>query len=401
MNLLFLTLVDIKSFHEHGIYQDLMREFTKNGHSVFIVSPTQRRENKPTYLIHEDSGTILKVRIGTIQKTNLIEKGISTLFIERQFKAAIEKHYSNVTFDVVMYSTPPITFGSVIQYIKQRDRAKSYLLLKDIFPQNAVDLGMFSDKGLIYRYFRHKEKELYLLSDSIGCMSQANVDYLITHNPYLDKQSVHISPNSIEPQFVSLTMEQKREIRKKYNIPQNRTVFIYGGNLGKPQDIPFIIECLKANEGKDDRFFVICGTGTEYSKLQAYVQQRAPKHFLLLNMLPQEEYIKLVAACDIGLIFLDKRFTIPNFPSRLLSYMQSAMPVLACTDVNTDLGNVITDGGFGWWCEGKDANEFEKLVQFALSDDSNAKGNCAKEYLYKHFLSSIGYEIIINMLRDI
>jgi aspartate 1-decarboxylase len=54
-------------------------------------------------------------------------------------------------------------------------------MLKDIFPQNAVDLGMIKTTGiksLLYKYFRRKEKGLYFISDRIGCMSQANVDYV-------------------------------------------------------------------------------------------------------------------------------------------------------------------------------------------------------------------------------
>ena len=94
-------------------------------------------------------------------------------------------YFADIKFDLILYSTPPITFYKAIEYVKKRDGAKTYLLLKDIFPQNAVDLGMMSKtglKGLIYKYFRKKEKKLYAISDKIGCMSQANVDYVLKHN---------------------------------------------------------------------------------------------------------------------------------------------------------------------------------------------------------------------------
>lgn len=105
--------------------------------------------------------SILRVKTGKIQKTNLIEKGIATILLETQYISAIKKYLLNVKFDLVLYSTPPITFAGAVQYIKKRDGAKTYLLLKDIFPQNAVDIGMMSKsgiKGFLYRYFRAKEK---------------------------------------------------------------------------------------------------------------------------------------------------------------------------------------------------------------------------------------------------
>ena len=139
MNILFLTLLDFKSIQDHNIYADLMREFVRNGHKVFIISPVERRQNQKTSLIQEESVQILKLKIGNTQKTNIIEKGISTVTIEPLYISGIKKYFSDVKFDLVLYSTPPITFCNAIEFVKKRDGAKTYLLLKDIFPQNAVD----------------------------------------------------------------------------------------------------------------------------------------------------------------------------------------------------------------------------------------------------------------------
>ena len=150
--------------------------------------------------------------------------------------------------------------------MKKRDGAKTYLLLKDIFPQNAVDLGMMSKsgiKGLIYRVFRKKEKKLYRISDYIGCMSQANVDYVLKHNPDINPEKVEICSNSVEVVDMSVDEKTRDEIRRKYDIPLDKKIFVYGGNLGKPQGIDFMIECLKSQEKNDAVFFLIVGHGTE------------------------------------------------------------------------------------------------------------------------------------------
>ena len=401
MNILFLTMLDFDTLEECNIYTDFLRVFRKNGHRLYIVSPAERRKTEKTHIIVEFNGNIVKVRTGNVQKTNVFEKGISTLLIERQFIAAIQKYFSGVVFDAVIYTTPPITFAGVIQYIKKRDNAKAYLLLKDIFPQNAVDIGMMTKKGLksiIYKMFRRKEEKLYRISDSIGCMSQANVDFLLKHNPYIPAERVHINPNSVDVFPYERNLASKAEIYKKYGISAEATTFIYGGNLGRPQDIPFIVECLKANADKPDRFFVVCGNGTEYSKLKAYVEEYKPSNVLLINGLPKAEYEDFVKAFDVGLIFLDHRFTIPNFPSRLLSYMQSRMPVLACTDPNTDIGQVITEGGFGWWCESNSTEAFTAKVEEAIAADREAMGDKGYEYLTEHYTSAHSYETLMQHL---
>ncbi len=396
MNILFLSIGKLDSIKTHALYTDLLRAIRAQGHELYIASPLERRLGQETAATNEDGVHFLRVRIGNITKTNLIEKGLSTLFIERQFKSAIKKYYKDIKFDLVLYSTPPITFAGVINFVKKRDNAKSYLLLKDIFPQNAVDLGMFSKKSPIYWFFRQKEKLLYRLSDSIGCMSQANVDFLLRHNGELGASKVHVNPNSIEPVMLEKNDEERRKTREKFDIPENKKVFIYGGNLGKPQDIPFIIECLKAAKSKAEAFFVICGAGTEYPKLKAFYETEKPENMLLVNGLPREEYDALASACDVGLIFLDHRFTIPNFPSRLLSYMQEAMPVLACTDPNTDVGKVIEEGGFGWWCESNDALAFTEMLDKVCCADHEEMGKRAQEYLKEHYTVEKSCDIIMN-----
>ena len=117
-----------------------------------------------------------------------------------------------------------------------------------------------------------------------------------------------------------------------------------------------------------------------------------------MQRLPKEDYDNMVGACDVGLIFLDHRFTIPNFPSRLLSYMQAKLPVLACTDANTDIGKVIVDGGFGWWCESDNANRFNETVKCILREDLNKKSIAACDYLSRYFSVTAAYFIIVDKM---
>lgn len=161
-----------------------MRKFRDEGHNVFIVTPSERREGRKTCVIEEVGVKILSVRTLNVQKINVIEKGIGQVSIEYLYMRAIKKYFPGVCFDLILYSTPPITFPKVIEYAKKANpSAKTYLLLKDIFPQNAVDIGMLAKTGVIYKFFRAKEKKLYALSDYIGCMSPANVEDVLKHNP--------------------------------------------------------------------------------------------------------------------------------------------------------------------------------------------------------------------------
>lgn len=399
MNILFLTMYNFNSFSNHGIYEDLMRQFLGR-HNVFVVSPTEKMPSMEIGDSVSGSGyKILQVKTGALQKSSFIKKGVATLKVASQFTKAIKKNFRDVKFDLIIYSTPPITLYSTIKYFKRLNGAKTFLLLKDIFPQNAIDIGVLNKKGLkglIYKYFRNKEKALYDISDYIGCMSQANVDYLSFNNKTIDRNKVFIVPNSIEPIDVLLTQEEKNRMRIKYGLPIDKKVFVYGGNLGKPQDIPFIIKCLKSQKDNGNVFFFIVGDGTEFGKLEHFTEIEKPNNVKIMKRLPKEDFDTMLAACDVGLIFLDYRFTIPNYPSRLLSYMQVGLPVLACTDTNTDVGKDITENGFGWWCASNSVEGFNRAIKDAESANLCEMGETAKAYLSKHFTVQQAYRKILE-----
>lgn len=400
MNILFLSLIDFNTFADRNIYSDLLREFIKNGHRVYCVSPVEMKNKQKTHTILENDNCILKLRIGNTQKVNLIEKGLSTLLIEPLFILGIRKYFSGVKFDLILYATPPITFAKVIRYIKKRDGARTYLLLKDIFPQNAIDLNALSKrgvKGVIYRFFRHKEKQLYGLSDKIGCMSEANVEFVLEHNRYLPSSKVEVCPNCVEIRDLSITEDLKASIREKYKLPLDKRIFVYGGNLGRPQGVPFILDCIKKCADINDAFFLIVGNGTEGKKISDYVNKNNPTNIKYMQALPKDEYDSMIGACDVGLIFLDYRFTIPNFPSRLLSYMQSGLPVIAATDPNSDIGKVIEENRMGYRCSSNDALEFYNIIKKMVdSDDYATYKQRVFECLNENYSVQRGYKIIMD-----
>lgn len=403
MNVLFLTMVDV-DLNGRGIYNDLMRKFRSEGHHIYIVCPVERRKGKKTYLTQNNDVNILYVRTLNLQKTNIIEKGVGQLMLEPLFKRSLKKYYGDVKFDLILYSTPPITFNKVISYAKEtsRNKATTYLMLKDIFPQNAVDLGLMKTtglQGLLYKVFRNKERELYRISDWIGCMSPANARYVIEHNPGIDSTKVELAPNSIE--IVSSGIDFKgsnRKILEKYGLPTDKPIFIYGGNLGLPQGIPYLIECLEANSNRKDCHFLVVGSGTYYQKLEDWYKSRTPDAVTVLNGLPKVEYDQLVRACQVGLIFLDYRFTIPNFPSRLLSYLENRMPVICATDSNCDMGTIAEDNQFGYYAPSNSVDAFTASVDKMLASDMERMGERGYEYLKANYSVDNTYNSIIKHL---
>lgn len=372
-NILFLSI----SYHENkdDIYCDLVKELVSRGHCITVISSaTFSKTINGNY-------RIIGFKDEMTGMDNLIKKGVNTLLIGSKFNKVIDKYLFNDNFDLILYATPPITLNSTVKYCKKKYNAKSYLMLKDIFPQNAIDLSMMRKCNPIYWYFRYQEKRLYKISDFIGCMSQRNIDYILKHNSFINMNKIGIFYNAISINHNILT---KRHENKE-------TVFIFGGNLGKPQNISGLLTTISSLEDYKYAKFIITGSGSEDYKISEFIKQKKPSNLKYYSYMPKDEYEELLQKADVGLISLDPRFTIPNIPSKLPTYMNMKKPVLAITDVNTDLKDIIIESKCGWWCN---ANNIEKTVEIIKyicenKNEQQAKGTNGYEYLCKHYDVSI------------
>ena len=120
MRILFLTIGSVYNFDSSGVYIDLLKRFATEGHEVYVVGAIERRIGRETQETVEHGINVLRVRTGNITKTNLIEKGISTLTIGRQYEKAIFRYWKDITFDLIIYTTPPITIAGLVKKIKRK-----------------------------------------------------------------------------------------------------------------------------------------------------------------------------------------------------------------------------------------------------------------------------------------
>jgi glycosyltransferase involved in cell wall biosynthesis len=366
MKVLFLTLARINDINDRGIYPDLLKKFRDEGHDVTIVAPIERKYGKATSFTKNNGVTILNAWTTNIQKTNILEKGFTTLLIEYFFLFAIKKYLNYNKIDLILYSTPPITFTNLIIWLKKKNNAKTYLLLKDIFPQNAVDLKMLNKNNLLYSYFRKKEKKLYQLSDHIGCMSEYNKKYILEHNSWINEKKIEVNPNSI---YLDEIEKNSNKITEIINfIPKNKVIFVYGGNLGKPQGLNFLLEIIEDSIQNSDAYFIIVGSGTESKGIFDWFSINKPSNALLINHLSHQKYNELLQYCHVGLVFLHPDFTIPNYPSRILTYMENKLPILFGIDDNTDVGKEAEEQNYGFSCLNGDLLKFRNYIQLLTSD---------------------------------
>lgn len=394
MRVFFSTLGTFRSIEDRNIYADLARELVRRGHHVTIASGGEKIV-KPKIVDYE-TYRILQFHTPQAQKSGRWGKLRSLLFYDWDLQGAIKKCLSTERFDLALVATPPITLIHTLNLLGEMG-AFRYLMLKDIFPQNAVDIGLMRKNSIAHRYFRNLEKKLYRRCDAIGCMSPANVSYILLHNPELDQSKVHVLPNSTEPEIKAADMTNTR------SFALDPLHIVYGGNLGKPQGIKFLIELINTLKHEDKVRFTVVGDGTEYAKLELAASNLNLTNLILHRSVPKADYYRLLQSADIGLVALDKRFTIPNFPSRMLSYMDLSKPILYVIDSATDAGEIAERENFGFTCKSGDLSGCKKTVQRILGYDRSAlnrMGRKGNEYLLANYTSQQSVDIIVSRVEQ-
>lgn len=392
MNVLFLMIAFPDIRKDTNIHSDLAEEFRNKGHKVYVATILESKQGINTTLDDENGLNVLRIRTGDFFKTDKITKGITLLSLPRNFIKAIKKHISNMKFDLIIFPTPPITFAPVANYFKKKDGSFVYLVLRDIFPQNAVDLKMMP-RGIVFDYFRSLEKKMYCISDKIGCMSKGNIDYVLKNNK--------VSSDKLEVLYNWKTIRKitKGEKSVKDNLGiKEELIALFGGNIGLPQGLEFLI--LLAEQYKDNSKigFVIVGDGTEKGKIKRLAEQKNLKNVHFINQLNRMDYNQLLLETDIGLINLSEKFTIPNIPSKTLDYFDAGIPILGAVDENTDYKELIEGIGSGLVCKTGDLEVYKKNFETLIRDKELRieMGKKGREFFLKHMTSEKAYEVIMN-----
>ncbi|WHY96096.1 glycosyltransferase family 4 protein [Peribacillus simplex] len=377
------------------IYTDLAEALNEAGHEITVAVSEQARNKQRTEMKKERGFDVLRIVTGNYYDVGYIEKGITTLKIPVIMRRGIKKYLGDRAFDLILFEAPPVTNAGLVAWAKKQFDCPSYLMLKDIFPQNAVDLGIMKRNGLLFRYFRAKEKKLLKTTDYIGCMSSANKQYVIEHNSWLNPKSVEIFPNT--KKLTESINQDVFPMRERYGIPKEACVFLFGGNMGRPQYIDLLCEVIKECKDQKEMYFLFVGRGTDRPKLEQTIKENDINNALVVENLPRTEYEQITKECDIGVIVLDPRFTIPNYPSRILAYMEYAKPVIAATDKVTDLKEMIEKANCGEWVWSGDVQSvITKAKEMAKSQSLSELGDNGRKYLEREFNVNRSVEILEN-----
>jgi glycosyltransferase involved in cell wall biosynthesis len=242
-------------------------------------------------------------------------------------------------FDGIVWYSPTIFLAPFVAWLKHRSQVPSYLILRDIFPQWAVDAGVMR-RGPAYYFFRAVELFQYRVADVIGVQSPANLDY-VAHDQR--GRQIEVLLNWID---LSRPEPAPSDLPERTGIAGKR-ILVYGGNMGVAQDVDNLLRLAEGIRHADDIALLLVGTGSEAPRLKASLSERNLTNAAFADEVDPEEFRSVLRRCHVGLITLDKRLTTHNIPGKLLAYLEAGLPVIASVNSGNDLLTIIAEAGAG------------------------------------------------------
>ena len=341
---------------------DLVDSLAKtNGVTVTVLIPDASGGSLPPV---EVQGNITLIRAHCPETKNInhirrvIAEFILPFFLYRALKKSAVK--SRKWHGIIWYS-PTIFLGPLVSKLKRIHGCRSYLILRDLFPDWAVDTGVMR-KGLAYRILKQVESYQYRQADVIGVQTPANLPHLAPWDK--DTRRIEVLPNWLAPARVepcSLVVSQTKL--------SGRRIFVYAGNMGVAQDMQPIIDMAASLREFRDWGFLFVGRGSETEVIRQRIAQEGLDNVLLCDEIQPQEIPELFTQCHIGIVALDPRHTTHNIPGKFVAYMRSGLPVLARVNKGNDLRDLIHTSKVGFAVdEPSQANlQFAALELVALS----------------------------------
>ena len=315
-----------------------MDEFFQQGHETVVLTPTDGEV--PSDKV-ENGYRVVRSISKKIFAVKGLKKALGVFTLSYYFKKTIKNKFKAGDFDLVVMHTPFIASYGLNKFLKSYLKCKTHLIVWDLFPQNAVDIGLIK-KSVLTNYLFQKQNKLLNQVDFLSCMSKGNRDYLVEkHMVSSEKIGIIYNWGTKNP---NSALVNKKD-RKDYGFNQDDFILLFGGNQGLPQRLEYMIHLAQDLKTDIDIKIVFVGGGTENAWLQSQVDQYDLKNVSILPQVSRVEYLSIASMCDIGLVSLDERFTVPNFPSKTTDYFSSGLPVVAHVDsvAHNDYGEFLSN----------------------------------------------------------
>lgn len=395
MNILFLFVSLPHLSNDVGLFPSIIHEFVNHGHKVFVSS--KGKDVKETKVTDEAGIPVLRIKCPEFTRvSNNVKKALAYQEYVLKQRHFVKKYWGKEKIDLIFSHSLPPELAYIVGGLKRHFNCKFYLDVPDYTWQDAVAYGYFKKNSPIGLYYRFWERLMFKKADFIGVPTKGNVTFIRNMYPWISEDRFAVIPFWLKPFDAAKDEGLKESLGLK-----GKFVVIYGGSVGAAQRIEHFVELAEACSEYKDMVFLLLGKGAYLPVIKQMAEDRRLTNVMFKDFIPQQDYLRLLASCDVGMIILNEKMATPNFPSKSLSYLNMKVPILAALDHVTDFGEYLQEKGAGLWSFSDDIDSLKKqLLKYYHSKELRMEtaqrgydlfiDNMTPECTYRFICSQIG-----------
>ena len=343
----------------------------------------------------EDGIRVLRVKTLPHHNVNYVVRGLSQLLMPLQFLKKLRTH--KIRPEAVVVYSPPLPLALVGSWLR-RSGVKNILNIQDLFPQNAIDLGILRSK-LQIKFFKALERYAYQTADSVTVHSEGNRQMLLSQQPQLSGK-LKLLHNWVDIEHHNTAGHVSVDFRKKWNITQKH-VAVFAGVMGPSQYLELILNIAEQMQEHTDLLFLMVGDGKEKVHLQQLAADKQLKNVRFEGFISREVYPDLLNACSIGLVCLSPQNQTPVVPGKILGHMAAGLPIAAFLHTHSDAHELIAQAQCGVSENSADVRACVQVMKRLLAGEAafSEIGQRGREYAIKHFSKDVCVSELERMLQ--
>jgi colanic acid biosynthesis glycosyl transferase WcaI len=176
------------------------------------------------------------------------------------------------------------------------------------------------------------------------------------------------------------------EFRRKHNLG-GRFVVGHCGNMGVKQGLDLVLDAAVRLKEQRDLVFLLAGDGAKKASLEQRAAALGLDNVRFLPLQDTPTFLEMLAAMDVGLIVQRPTVSDIVFPSKTVTLLSAARPVIAAVNDNSEIGVVIQNSRGGVVVEPAGPHALADAAQIFLSDPEKrfAMGEYGRPYALQHW----------------
>ncbi len=383
--------------------QELAEDLVSRSYNVTVVTYWPRynlssdaKKNKIKVLSIENSVQVIRVKTPPHHNVNFIIRGISELISPFLFWMKIKKLIKQRVDAVIVYISP-LPLALVGNKIKKKYGSRYLLNVQDIFPKNAIDLGIIKNR-LLVKFLEYIEKKAYNCADKITSHTESSRKFLIKEKQIpSDKISIVHNWVDLNPY---INARETDLFRKKYGL-EGKFIFLFAGIIGPAQGLDLIVKVANELKKMSDICILFVGDGSEKNILLKMVDLCGLKNVVFKDFVSIEEYPNLVKSADVGLVCLSNRNKTSMYPGKILGYMAASIPVVAFLNSQSDGHHIIREAKCGYSMLSNDYSKAAELIMKVYNEKKKLEqfGRNGFEYAEAHFSKKASIDKLEKLIQ--